>query len=219
MREMVRQRQCTDTSPNACCLVDPDLVRGGGAGVRADAADPRRHLRRAPGRRRRAPSIPTRRRRLPRRDRHRPAARSCSSWTSSGAPCRLDFGISMWSGKPVITEIAARLPISLEIALLATVVAVIDRHPARHDLGAEAEHLDRRRRAHLRHRRHRHAVVLDRHRLHPAGARRHQRDRSARPGCRRSTMCRSGRTRSATCRWRSCRRSPSATATPRSACA
>jgi peptide/nickel transport system permease protein len=36
----------------------------------------------------------------------------------------LDFGKSMWSGKPVITEIAARLPISLEIALLATVVAV-----------------------------------------------------------------------------------------------
>src|SRR5581483_6929737 len=38
--------------------------------------------------------------------------------------CRLDFGISMWSGKPVSTEIAARLPISLEIALLATAVAI-----------------------------------------------------------------------------------------------
>src|SRR5450432_577443 len=37
---------------------------------------------------------------------------------------RLDFGTSMWSGKPVITEIAARLPISLEIAIMATVVAV-----------------------------------------------------------------------------------------------
>jgi peptide/nickel transport system permease protein len=37
---------------------------------------------------------------------------------------RLDFGTSMWSGKPVADEIAARLPISLEIALLATVVAV-----------------------------------------------------------------------------------------------
>ena len=35
-----------------------------------------------------------------------------------------DFGISMWSGKPVATEIAARLPISLEIALLATAVAI-----------------------------------------------------------------------------------------------
>ena len=37
---------------------------------------------------------------------------------------RLDLGNSMWSGKPVTTEIAARLPISLEIALLATIVAV-----------------------------------------------------------------------------------------------
>ena len=38
--------------------------------------------------------------------------------------CRFDFGTSMWSGKPVTTEILARLPISLEIALLATTVAV-----------------------------------------------------------------------------------------------
>ena len=37
---------------------------------------------------------------------------------------RLDFGTSMWSGKPVTTEIWARLPVSLEIAILATVVAV-----------------------------------------------------------------------------------------------
>jgi peptide/nickel transport system permease protein len=37
---------------------------------------------------------------------------------------RLDFGKSMWSGKPVIVEIAARLPVSLEIAVLATIVAV-----------------------------------------------------------------------------------------------
>jgi peptide/nickel transport system permease protein len=38
--------------------------------------------------------------------------------------CRLDFGLSMWSGKPVAAEIAARLPISLEIALLASVIAI-----------------------------------------------------------------------------------------------
>jgi len=37
---------------------------------------------------------------------------------------RLDFGTSMWSGNPVTTEIWARLPISLEIAILATVIAV-----------------------------------------------------------------------------------------------
>ena len=38
---------------------------------------------------------------------------------------RLDFGISMWSGKPVADEIAVRLPISLEIAVMATVVAIL----------------------------------------------------------------------------------------------
>lgn len=36
-----------------------------------------------------------------------------------------DFGISMWTGKPVSFEIMQRLPISLEIAILATVVALI----------------------------------------------------------------------------------------------
>jgi len=35
-----------------------------------------------------------------------------------------DFGTSMWSGKPVIQEIGLRLPVSLEIAFLATFVAV-----------------------------------------------------------------------------------------------
>jgi peptide/nickel transport system permease protein len=38
---------------------------------------------------------------------------------------RFDFGISMWSGKPVAEEIAARLPISLEIAVLGSVLAVL----------------------------------------------------------------------------------------------
>ncbi len=37
---------------------------------------------------------------------------------------RFDFGTSMWSGKPVATEILARLPISLEIAILGTAVAI-----------------------------------------------------------------------------------------------
>jgi peptide/nickel transport system permease protein len=35
-----------------------------------------------------------------------------------------DFGKSMWSGKPVAYEIAVRLPVSLEIALMATFIAV-----------------------------------------------------------------------------------------------
>ncbi|MDP2329360.1 MAG: ABC transporter permease [Reyranella sp.] len=37
----------------------------------------------------------------------------------------LDFGTSMWSGRPVIHEIAARLPVSLQIALMATVIAIL----------------------------------------------------------------------------------------------
>ena len=36
-----------------------------------------------------------------------------------------NYGISMWSGKPVSMEILTRLPISLEIALLATVIAIL----------------------------------------------------------------------------------------------
>jgi peptide/nickel transport system permease protein len=36
---------------------------------------------------------------------------------------RGDFGISMWSGKPVLYEIAARFPVSLEIAIMAVVIA------------------------------------------------------------------------------------------------
>ena len=37
---------------------------------------------------------------------------------------RGDFGISMWSGKPVITEIATRFPVSLEVAVMATLIAI-----------------------------------------------------------------------------------------------
>ena len=37
---------------------------------------------------------------------------------------RLDFGTSMWSGKPVVQEIATRFPVSLEVAVIATVIAV-----------------------------------------------------------------------------------------------
>jgi peptide/nickel transport system permease protein len=36
-----------------------------------------------------------------------------------------DFGISMWSGNPVWQEIVTRLPVSLEVAILATVIAVL----------------------------------------------------------------------------------------------
>src|SRR5688572_21228495 len=38
---------------------------------------------------------------------------------------RLDFGNSLWTGQPVIQEILIRLPLSLELALFATIVSVI----------------------------------------------------------------------------------------------
>jgi peptide/nickel transport system permease protein len=37
---------------------------------------------------------------------------------------RLDFGNSMWTGRPVIHEIAIRLELSLQLALMATIVAI-----------------------------------------------------------------------------------------------
>ena len=36
-----------------------------------------------------------------------------------------NFGTSMWSGNPVAQEIAVRLPVSLEIALMASVIAIL----------------------------------------------------------------------------------------------
>jgi peptide/nickel transport system permease protein len=36
-----------------------------------------------------------------------------------------DLGNSMWSGKPVISEIATRLPVSLEIAIFASIISVV----------------------------------------------------------------------------------------------
>ncbi|MDP1748747.1 MAG: ABC transporter permease, partial [Reyranella sp.] len=37
----------------------------------------------------------------------------------------LDFGTSMWSGQSVTHEISARLPVSLQIALMATAIAIL----------------------------------------------------------------------------------------------
>jgi peptide/nickel transport system permease protein len=37
---------------------------------------------------------------------------------------RFQFGTSMWSGKPVIQEIATRFPVSLEVAVMATLIAI-----------------------------------------------------------------------------------------------
>jgi peptide/nickel transport system permease protein len=38
---------------------------------------------------------------------------------------RFDFGTSLWSGRPVVEELLVRLPLSLELALLATMVSVL----------------------------------------------------------------------------------------------
>lgn len=39
--------------------------------------------------------------------------------------CTFDFGISMWSGNPVVQEIGTRLPVSLQVAVMATVIAIL----------------------------------------------------------------------------------------------
>ena len=36
-----------------------------------------------------------------------------------------DFGISMWTGRPVSQEILSRLPLSMEVAILATILAIL----------------------------------------------------------------------------------------------
>jgi peptide/nickel transport system permease protein len=38
---------------------------------------------------------------------------------------RLDFGISMWTGRPVVEEIALRFELSLQVAIMATIIGVI----------------------------------------------------------------------------------------------
>ena len=38
---------------------------------------------------------------------------------------RFDFGTSLWTGRPVIEELLVRLPLSLELAVLATIVSVL----------------------------------------------------------------------------------------------
>ena len=37
---------------------------------------------------------------------------------------RLDFGLSMWTGRPIVHEIGIRLPLSIQLALMATAIAV-----------------------------------------------------------------------------------------------
>ena len=56
-----------------------------------------------------------------------------------GALLRGDAGYSLRTGQPVVGEIASRLPVTLELALAAALVALLDRPPARDRVGAPAE--------------------------------------------------------------------------------
>lgn len=38
---------------------------------------------------------------------------------------KFDFGVSMWTGRPVTEELAIRLPVSLQIALMSTIIATL----------------------------------------------------------------------------------------------
>ena len=38
---------------------------------------------------------------------------------------RFDFGISMWTGQPIVSEIALRFELSLQVAIMATIVAIL----------------------------------------------------------------------------------------------
>jgi peptide/nickel transport system permease protein len=53
----------------------------------------------------------------------KPLWRQFVSWMWGLA--RLDFGTSMWTGRPIAHEVAIRLELSLELALMATLVAVL----------------------------------------------------------------------------------------------
>jgi peptide/nickel transport system permease protein len=53
----------------------------------------------------------------------RPLVVQFGSWLWGVA--RLDFGTSLWTGHPVVEELLIRLPLSLELAILATIVSVV----------------------------------------------------------------------------------------------
>ncbi|MBE0614939.1 MAG: ABC transporter permease [Burkholderiales bacterium] len=38
---------------------------------------------------------------------------------------RFDFGVSMWTGQPIISEVALRFELSLQVAIMATIVAIL----------------------------------------------------------------------------------------------
>ena len=53
----------------------------------------------------------------------RPLVQQFASWIFGIA--RFDFGDSMWTGRPIVDEIKIRLELSVQLALMATVVAML----------------------------------------------------------------------------------------------
>ena len=58
----------------------------------------------------------------------------------AGRALRGDLGESLWTKRPVIEEIGRRLPITLELAFMAIVIALAHRHSRRRHLGDPAGH-------------------------------------------------------------------------------
>jgi peptide/nickel transport system permease protein len=46
-------------------------------------------------------------------------------WDFISGIVRFDFGTSMWTGQPIVTEISRRFQLSMEIAIVATIVAIL----------------------------------------------------------------------------------------------
>ena len=200
-------------------LAIPDAARRGGAGVHPDAPDPGRHLRRPPGRRRRHVRS-ARRRAVPRRARHRRADDRAVPPFRLGILSTFDFGISMWSGKPVIDgdrhapagvaggRVAGhgRSP-SLIAIPLGTISAL--KQNTWIDVVVRT----------VRDRRHRHAVVLARHHVASCWCSMSANAITGTPWMPPIDYVPFWKDPMRNLSMASCRRSPSATATPRSACA
>ena len=140
--------------------------RGGGGHLSPHPGDPGRRGR-AAARRRPGSGLA--------RPRSTPSARASASTSRSGSSsrrgcagvARLDFGTSMWTGSPIWDEIKLRFALSLQVAIMATLVAVVLAIPLGMLAALRQDTLDRLRGAHLLDRRPGHAVVLARHPDHP----------------------------------------------------
>ena len=53
---------------------------------------------------------------------NKPLAIQFTDWVLGAI--RLDFGVSMWTGRPIIQEVATRLELSLQLAVMATIIAI-----------------------------------------------------------------------------------------------